>query len=139
MALRAPRPSAAYLWFRVFFWCAVIFYFSSKPNYEGRTLTFETLHGILEFAFRKTSHLAEYFILAVFTLRAVEETRKGSFRARFFLTFCFALLYSVSDEWHQTFVFGRTGTVVDVFIDSLGILAGCLYCRFISHQKTDET
>ena len=33
---------------------------------------------------------------------------------------CF--LFAISDEWHQTFVPDRYGTVTDVLIDSLGIL-----------------
>jgi VanZ like family len=36
-----------------------------------------------------------------------------------------AVLYACSDEWHQTLVPGRAGTVRDVVIDSLGI-AGVL-------------
>lgn len=38
----------------------------------------------------------------------------------------FTLIYAASDEWHQTFVFGRSGTVMDVFIDSVGSLLGAL-------------
>ena len=124
------RSDIFYLWFRVFFWCAAIFWFSSRPNDEGRTFTFETLRGILEFALRKTSHLAEYFLLAVFTLRAAEGTREEPFRARFFLTFLSAVLAAAPDGCHRPFVFGRTGSVAAVFIDGLGTLAGCLYCRY---------
>ena len=37
------------------------------------------------------------------------------------------VLYAMSDEWHQTMVAGRTGTIMDVGIDSLGAaLSGLL-------------
>lgn len=32
-----------------------------------------------------------------------------------------AVLYAISDEWHQTFTEGRHGSPVDVLIDSAGI------------------
>ena len=35
-------------------------------------------------------------------------------------------LYAVSDEAHQTFVEGRVGAVLDVAIDTLGVLTGTL-------------
>jgi VanZ family protein len=31
------------------------------------------------------------------------------------------LAYAVSDEWHQSFVAGRNGTVTDLAIDALGM------------------
>ena len=118
------KNSPIFLWTRVFLWCAVIYCFSSVPNYKGKVVNFETLGGILEFAFRKSCHLGEYFLLMVFTSGAVQNSGKGDCRWHFLLSFFLVLLYSISDEWHQTFVFGRTGSVMDVFIDSLGSVAG---------------
>ena len=34
------------------------------------------------------------------------------------------LLYALSDEWHQTFVEGRNGSIADVAKDSIGIICG---------------
>ena len=36
------------------------------------------------------------------------------------MVFCVA--FAISDEWHQSFVPDRFGTVTDVLIDSLGVL-----------------
>ena len=38
------------------------------------------------------------------------------------LALLIAALYACSDEWHQTFVPGREGTVRDVVIDGVGIV-----------------
>ena len=36
------------------------------------------------------------------------------------------VLYAASDEFHQSFVPGRSPSIVDVGIDSLGVLTGIL-------------
>jgi VanZ family protein len=38
------------------------------------------------------------------------------------LAFLITVLYAVSDEYHQTFIFGRQGAARDVLIDSAGVL-----------------
>lgn len=43
------------------------------------------------------------------------------------LALLLAVLYAISDEFHQTFVPGRNGTPVDVAIDSLGASLGLLF------------
>ena len=115
------------LWLQVFVWCGVIFYFSSIPNYSGRAADFETALGILKFLGRKFCHLSEYAILMVLTRRAIEGSFEKPKKRRFLFSFLLVLFYSVTDEWHQSFVFGRNGTPLDVFIDSLGALAGAFY------------
>jgi VanZ family protein len=40
-----------------------------------------------------------------------------------------ALLYGVTDEYHQSFVEGRNGTPVDVGIDAIGISLAILAVR----------
>ena len=37
---------------------------------------------------------------------------------------CLATVYAISDEFHQTFVTGRTGSPIDVAIDMVGISIG---------------
>ena len=47
-------------------------------------------------------------------------------------------LYAVTDEIHQIFIPGRSGEVLDVFIDSLGIIAGILLIIIINKKITLE-
>jgi VanZ family protein len=41
-----------------------------------------------------------------------------------------ALLYGISDEYHQTFVEGRAGTLGDLVIDAAGIAVATLLLRY---------
>ena len=75
---------------------------------------------------RKAAHVTEYFILAititlplyvVFGLRHV---------VLFFISAFLCVLLAGADEYHQTFIAGRTGTPRDVLIDSIGIFSGIL-------------
>ncbi len=99
---------------------------SSRPDYSAAQ-ELDTWAGALRLAFMKAAHLAEYAVLLVLALRAVRATWPDLWRWHFLASFLFALAYAASDEWHQTFVFGRTGTIRDVFIDSLGALIGFYY------------
>jgi len=46
-----------------------------------------------------------------------------------------AMLYAFSDEYHQTFVFGREGKLKDVGIDSIGILLSGLMWYYKNKLK----
>lgn len=96
------------LWLPVAAWCAMIFVFSSIPNLSS---------GLeYDYPLRKLCHVLEYGVLFALTRRAIGAG--SSWKAA-----VFCVLYACSDEWHQTFVFGRHGCVGDVLIDSAGVLA----------------
>lgn len=119
-------------WAQVLVWCGIIFWFSSRPDYDpGKEL--DTFTGFFNFITRKMAHLGEYAILMFLARRAVGNTFPKAHRWHFLTTYVLVLLYSISDEWHQTFVFGRTGTVRDVFIDSLGAMIGFYY--YLRNEK----
>lgn len=85
--------------------------------------TFATLHFLL----RKLAHLTEYAIFCLFLYHAFEGNRPHEWRLRrACLAVLLAALYSLTDEYHQRFVAGRTASVVDSGIDTLGALAGML-------------
>ncbi|HVZ65481.1 MAG TPA: VanZ family protein [Lacunisphaera sp.] len=74
------------------------------------------------FLVRKLGHLSEYAVLALLVRRALAITvgpAAGAWRvALITLTFC--AVYASTDEFHQTFVPGRTPSPVDVAIDTTG-------------------
>lgn len=128
-----------------FLWLCLIFFLSSMPKDDSKQLSewvlqllsffsldIETLreYGIT-LLIRKLAHMTEYFILALLTLRLFSLKFTWNQLAWISLGFCF--LYAASDEYHQTFVYGRVGTPVDVMIDtfgaSLGILAAYIWKR----------
>jgi len=45
-----------------------------------------------------------------------------------------AVLYAVTDEFHQLFISGRSAQVTDVLIDGIGAFIGCLVFYF-SYKK----
>lgn len=100
-------------WIPVLVWAGFIFYLSSIPDLES---------GLKQdFILRKIAHILEYAILTFLFLRALIKERLSIGRVVVF-SLIFSLLYALSDEYHQTFVFGREGTLKDAGIDSIGIL-----------------
>ncbi|MBR5376462.1 MAG: VanZ family protein [Lachnospiraceae bacterium] len=83
-----------------------------------------------QFYIRKAAHFTEYFLLAVsiaFPLYV--------YGVRGFLlvltagSFCIA--YACLDEYHQSFVAGRSPGKKDVFIDSCGVILGVIITRIV--------
>lgn len=111
-------------WLWAVLWCGLIFFFSSIPNYTGKEVNFETLSGILEFSLRKFAHLFEYAVLFILLYRAVQLTWQEVPPVHFLLSFSLTVLYAISDEVHQSYIFGRSGNGFDVFVDTLGALGG---------------
>jgi VanZ family protein len=73
---------------------------------------------LLDLLLKKGAHVAEYAILFVLLWRAW-----AAWPLRFSplgLTWVLTVLYAASDEFHQTFVPGRNGNVVDVLVDGTG-------------------
>ena len=99
----------------------VIFVLSSLPADPEQ-------HGVLYVLSRKVAHFCEYALLAALWWRALR-TRVPHRRA-LVLGFVIAVLYAVSDEFHQTFESGRNGSPIDVGIDAAGALTAlCLIAR----------
>ncbi len=117
----------------LFLWIGVIFFFSSRQGSMSKTSVFirpillflfpdapeETLviyHGYI----RKFAHFAEYFVLAFLAFRAFSASngflRKYRFPASFILVFSIASL----DEFNQSFLASRTGSIRDVLLDTAG-------------------
>jgi len=74
---------------------------------------------------RKLAHFGEYLVLSVLLYRALRNDRQ--WRLRTALTaLAIAAAYSALDEFHQTFVMGRTGAASDSFVDICGAATGQL-------------
>ncbi|MFV0527922.1 MAG: VanZ family protein [Lachnospiraceae bacterium] len=82
---------------------------------------------------RKTGHMAEYFILAlcvsfplyVYGLRGLP---------LLFIAGIICVSFAALDEFHQSFVAGRTAAVKDVLIDSVGIFLGITVVRIFCYS-----
>ena len=93
---------------------AVIFLASSTPSRDLPNF------GWLDLLVKKGGHMLGYALLAVAYLRAAGSTD----RRAYLLAFVGALLFAVSDEFHQSYTAGRHPSPLDVLVDSTGALLG---------------
>jgi VanZ family protein len=76
--------------------------------------------GLVRAGIRKAMHLVEFGVLALLWHRALRQPQ-GNRKAQVGLVaFALSAAFAGADEFHQTFVAGRTGQLVDVGWDSLG-------------------
>lgn len=141
-------------WSFVILWAGLIFFMSSMDTNEsnGKSKTIindvveksvETTNGLgitnkhpsenkmkqiiekLNYPLRKVAHASEYFIFTILILIALKNNDvKGTKKFIIALIICF--IYACTDEYHQTFVNGRTGQFSDTLIDTLGGFISCL-------------
>lgn len=97
---------------------ALIFLLSAQPDLS-------TGLGFWDLLLRKLVHAGVFGLLTLLWLRAL-----GPLSARaLFWAVTIALLYAITDEYHQTFVGGRHGSPIDVGIDAIGIGAAVFLVR----------
>ena len=146
-------------WIIVIIWAIVIFIMSSMDTNEsnGKSKTIindvveksvETTNGLgitdkhpsknkmdqviekLNYPLRKAAHASEYFIFTILILIALKNSGvKGNEKFIIALGICF--IYACTDEYHQTFVNGRTGRFTDVLIDTCGSFTGIMLSYII--------
>ncbi|TSD01645.1 MAG: VanZ family protein [Parcubacteria group bacterium Athens0714_25] len=104
-------------YFPLLLWLGIIFLFSSVPGGVKNSSP-----DIWFYAERKGAHVFEYFVLALLFVNLLR--RYYSKKKLFFLAGFFSLAYAFSDEFHQTFIFGREGKISDTGIDLIGIILG---------------
>jgi VanZ family protein len=95
----------------------------------------ESLHHFI----RKCGHVTEYAVFALLLWRALHRS-KNNLPAwswpKVGGTLLLVFLYAATDEWHQSFVPGRTALVSDVVIDTAGGALGLLAVWFLKfHRK----
>lgn len=91
--------------------------------------------ALFEFIVRKAAHFSEYFLLAVsltFAFRVNGLRGKKSFLI--IALWCF--LYACTDEYHQSFVGGRSPQLRDVMIDTCGGVCGDILVYMIVKIRT---
>ena len=126
-------------WLPAILWMGFIFFLShqeagsSSQLSQGITRTlFNIINSVLpwldleldffHFIVRKGAHFSAYLILGLLLSHAL----KPGDRKAYYSILLLCVLYAMSDEFHQTFVSGRSGELRDVLIDSTGSLTGIL-------------
>ena len=98
-------------WWPSLAWMGLIFWLSSQPDLPHAPGPW------LELLFKKGAHAFVYGMLAWLYLRAL---RAESGRRARWVSVGLALVYALTDEYHQTFVPGRNGNLFDVAVDGTG-------------------
>src|SRR6266550_1439431 len=92
----------------------IIFFLSAQPHLQSDL-------GVVDTIGRKLVHFGLYALLTFLYWRALR-TRMDSSRA-VLVALALSSLYAVTDEYHQTFVAGRSGSPIDWAIDTAGASA----------------
>lgn len=93
---------------------------------------------------RKTGHFVGYFILSSFLFRAWGATLQATAGERWSprwatISFLMTVLVASLDEWHQTFIPSRTGTIRDVILDSFAALVAQIFIMVWRKEKADAS
>ncbi len=134
----------------------LIFLLSSEDANDSANFTYvfvELINGIAgqqvidNSTLRVIGHIAEYGCLAFLTFMAFDNTNKISYKTSYaespmkilqsdnemniILTIWFTILNALFDEYHQMFVAGRDGSILDVAVDCIGIIIVLLIVRIV--------
>jgi VanZ family protein len=134
MQSELTRPGAVLWWSITLAWAALVFCLSTRgfgPDTSRALLawTLNLLHltvsrgtfGLLHSLLRGLAHLAEYAVLALLLYGLRADRQQGLWRPRW-AGFCIAVAtaYALTDEFHQWFVAGRHGSLLDCGLDATG-------------------
>ncbi|MBR6835047.1 MAG: VanZ family protein [Oscillospiraceae bacterium] len=143
-------------WVLTLSWIIVIFLLSSDNASESSDLSSNVLQFLNEIfnlnikddsILRMCAHASEFALLTVFSYLALSSTNKISGKTSYaespvkllrsdnemniIFTLWFTILNAIFDEYHQLFVTGRDGSILDVMIDLIGIVLVLIIVRII--------
>lgn len=113
-------------------WMFSVFQFSDQNGEESSNLSREVASKVVETEeqidavepyVRKMAHVTEYTVGGMLFL-SLFFTYDFSNRKRMLFSFLIGVEYAAIDEIHQLFIDGRSGQILDVFIDSFGVAIG---------------
>lgn len=137
--------------------CIVIFKFSSQDSEKSnetsgvvvnrvvntistvnKKVKKESIKDTVTFMVRKCAHFSIYTLLGIWLMN-LTNTFDISTKRKILMCVLLGILYASSDEFHQSFVGGRSPEVRDVCIDTCGVLFGnilvIIFCKIISVIK----
>jgi len=141
-------------WILVIIWAGVIFFMSNMDTNESNSKSMKTIDKAIEstlevtnktgitdkhptenkknqiitklnIPLRKLAHASEYFIFTLLLIIALINSGINGIKS-YLIAILICFLYACTDEYHQTFVIGRTGQFIDVLIDTLGGFIGLI-------------
>ena len=123
-------------------WMGFIFYMSHQPEKISRVQSNNVIRvikkvskseeikkNINSFVVRKGAHMFLFCVLGILFFGSVYNG--DNILKSVFIALLLAFLYACSDEYHQTFVVGRSGQFDDVLIDFIGAFIGVFIVSLI--------
>ena len=80
---------------------------------------------------RKIAHFTLYAFLGGFLMATFVNTKIKQLFHDLFFSASIGLFYSITDEFHQLFIAGRSGQISDVLLDFCGVVFGIIISLFI--------
>ena len=97
----------------------LIFWLSAQPDLDSGL-------GLIDDILRKLAHVTVYGTLTLLWYWALRPVTPRAL----LIAAAIAIVYAATDEYHQSFVEGRNGSVRDVAIDLVGITLASLLLRY---------
>ena len=142
-------------WILVLIWMITIFYLSNMDSDQSNTKSKETINVVVENTIdvtnnigitnepttkdninsivnvlnkplRKCMHATVYLVLVILVINAFNQMHLLTRVNTYLYSIIICFIYACTDEIHQLYVVGRTGQFIDVLIDTIGALLGCL-------------
>ena len=108
------------------------------PAISSEDILFERAE-LIHYFVRKAAHMTEYFLLALSLQLPLSAWLSTQLKPtlRILIGFSATVLFAALDEFHQSFVPGRSGNFTDVCIDSIGavIASLCLFVFYSVYRK----
>lgn len=132
------------VWWPALAWAVLISTFSTglfTADHTGRFIV-PVLHWLfpqasratllkLHYLIRKCAHFIEYFILSLLILRGIRAGRRDARLGWALAAIAVVAGYAALDEFHQSFVPGRTAAVTDVLLDTTGGIAAQIVAALV--------
>ena len=135
-------------------WMILIYTLSNMDSYQSNRISKKSISKAIEitektekkevqykivktlnYPIRKIMHMFLYFILAILVFHLIGMIQKNK-SLSIIITIIICLIYASLDEYHQTFILGRTGQIKDVGIDMIGTIIGCfLYNKYDKKKR----
>lgn len=123
----------------IILWMIIIFAFSNRnalQSLSDSNFIVDMIIGFLEKIFdknininnigyivRKCAHFFEYFILGILVILYLN-TFNIDAKKQLWISILLCIFYCLTDEFHQLFVPGRSGNLIDATIDTIGSIIG---------------
>ena len=126
-----PSLPAPLRWVPAFILMAIMFTLSSLP---GDSLPY---FGFCDVLLKKGGHALGYGLLGLAYYSALP--RRLSFGYRWLLALLMAVLFALSDEFHQSFVEGRASSIGDVVVDGFGAAVALMIAAPYSSNSNSKS